>query len=239
MSMDDDVIWRYMDFTKFVDLLSNSKLFFCRADKFEDPFEGSIPKKIYHKRLREIESQPSLFGDEQVMFERHRENSRKYVYINCWHRNEMESAAMWKLYLQSQEGVAIKTTRERVLASIKGDSYSVWSVPVKYIDYDNDDVPIPTSMAPYRYKRRSFQHERELRYMIFAESIDKDGNENKPLAEAGIGVPVNISVLVNTVVVSPTAAAWFVDLVEAVVKKFEYDLSVEKSSITLSKPLFI
>lgn len=39
-------IWRYMDFTKFMSLLDTKKLFFTRADKFEDPFEGSWPKKI-------------------------------------------------------------------------------------------------------------------------------------------------------------------------------------------------
>ena len=37
-------IWRYMDFTKFVNLLDTSKLFFPRADKLGDPFEGSFPR---------------------------------------------------------------------------------------------------------------------------------------------------------------------------------------------------
>jgi hypothetical protein len=35
-------IWRYMDFTKFVSLLEKKALFFCRADKLGDPFEGVI-----------------------------------------------------------------------------------------------------------------------------------------------------------------------------------------------------
>lgn len=34
-------IWRYMDFTKFVDLLDTKTLFFTRADRFDDQFEGS------------------------------------------------------------------------------------------------------------------------------------------------------------------------------------------------------
>jgi len=39
---------------------------------------------------------------------------RRYVFVNPWHKNEFESAAMWKLYLKSEEGVAIRTTVERL-----------------------------------------------------------------------------------------------------------------------------
>ena len=39
----DAVLWRYMDFTKFVSLLEKQALFFARADKLEDdPFEGYL-----------------------------------------------------------------------------------------------------------------------------------------------------------------------------------------------------
>ena len=38
---DDAVLWRYMDFTKFVSFLDKSSLFFARADKLGDPFEGA------------------------------------------------------------------------------------------------------------------------------------------------------------------------------------------------------
>ncbi len=35
-------IWRYMDFTKFVDLLEEQALVFPRTDLFEDPYEGLL-----------------------------------------------------------------------------------------------------------------------------------------------------------------------------------------------------
>ena len=37
-------VWRYMDFTKLVSLIDSRRLYFTRADKFADPFEGSWPK---------------------------------------------------------------------------------------------------------------------------------------------------------------------------------------------------
>lgn len=41
----DLVIWRYMSLQKFKFMIKNKALFFCRADKFSDPFEGTLPKK--------------------------------------------------------------------------------------------------------------------------------------------------------------------------------------------------
>lgn len=37
----DSRLWRYMDFTKYVSMLSTSGLYFSRADSFDDHFEGA------------------------------------------------------------------------------------------------------------------------------------------------------------------------------------------------------
>ncbi|MDC4587570.1 hypothetical protein OHV59_11020, partial [Acinetobacter baumannii] len=34
-------LWRYMDFTKFMSILSNKSLYFGRIDSFEDKHEGT------------------------------------------------------------------------------------------------------------------------------------------------------------------------------------------------------
>ena len=39
---DNAVLWRYISFTKFVSLLTRKALFFARADKLGDPYEGSL-----------------------------------------------------------------------------------------------------------------------------------------------------------------------------------------------------
>ena len=43
---DWDTLWRYMNFEKFVNILATEFLFFTRADKFDDPFEGFTPPLI-------------------------------------------------------------------------------------------------------------------------------------------------------------------------------------------------
>ena len=59
----DAILWRYMDFTKFVSLLETRTLFLARADKLGDPFEGSVPKNNIILRAT-LESE---FSDEEIL----------------------------------------------------------------------------------------------------------------------------------------------------------------------------
>ena len=54
---DNSKIWRYMDFTKFIDMLDKSALFFTRVDKLGDPFEGSCPIEVVKLLLKNINLQ--------------------------------------------------------------------------------------------------------------------------------------------------------------------------------------
>lgn len=38
-----DILWRYMDFTKFVSMLVKKGLFFSRLDRLGDEYEGGSP----------------------------------------------------------------------------------------------------------------------------------------------------------------------------------------------------
>lgn len=92
---DKAIIWRYMDFTKFVDLLGNSSLYFCNVTNFEDPFDSSFFNVINPDLTKAIKNNdpllPKGFGN-VIDFHRHT------TYVNCWHRNKEESAALWRLY---------------------------------------------------------------------------------------------------------------------------------------------
>lgn len=240
--MEDKTIWRYLDFTKFADLLDSQSLFFCRSDKLGDAFEGSYPVRAVDKRKDEL-AKGGIKADELekelLKYSVVGENFRKYVFINCWHINEYESAAMWKTYLKSDEGVAIKSSRNRLCGAVVESEYNVWSVPVSYVDYVNEDVVVPTRWAPFRYKRKSFEHERELRAMVFSDVEDEKGNLIEPPSEYGLSVKADLNTLVDEIYVSPTAAAWFFQLVGNLAQKYELDKPVIQSSLTSEKPLFI
>jgi hypothetical protein len=147
-------IWRYMDLSKFV---------FAAADRLGDPFEGSTTKLQYEFReyaLAHRHDDPSLsfwriISDERLrdFFTKEAERKRRwpsFCYINSWHMNEHESAAMWRLYSKSDEAICIQTTFKR-LAEQLPDYVSAGEV--NYIDYETGIIPEGNILTPFLCKR--------------------------------------------------------------------------------------
>jgi len=227
-------IWRYMDFTKFVAMLDSAALFFCRVDLLGDPFEGSVPRanEDYWKALREehggdeaiLQSNKAFLGN-MARF------SRQRTYVNCWHVNEHESAAMWQLHSREDASIAIQS-RCLLLQQCLPAHVSVGLV--RYTDYDKEPIP-PFNILDYcLHKRKSFEHERELRALIW--TLEADAKTREPAwtvepGQPGILVPVNLATLIETIYVAPGCPLWFEELVGKVTRRFGLSLPVKRSKI--------
>ena len=190
---DDQPVWRYLDFAKFVAILDASSLYFARADTFVDTFEAAVPVA---DRLASREAAMSILTGGEVpragilaFLSRHSDRtveeldrlpnerlaremlrlSNRALYVSCWHMNDDESAAMWDVYLGGRDGVALQTTVGALRDELdrgSGPDMPVFIGAVNYMDYGRQ------SWGPYRpfnavmHKRRSFAHERELRAVV-------------------------------------------------------------------------
>jgi hypothetical protein len=209
----DVTLWRYVDFTKYVASLESSSLFFANAGKLNDPYEGSLP----------IRDQ----ADDESKRE-YRRKVRDYIFVNCWQMAPHESEAMWRLYLTGSEGLAIRSTFRKVTESI-ADPTHVYFGTVKYLEYDQDQIDHSLNMmGPYVCKRNAFEHEREVRGLI---PQFEQFNQKLPPASGGILINVNLSTLVDSIVVSPTSASWFKKLVSDVTTRFGYNFPIVDSSL--------
>jgi hypothetical protein len=75
---------------------------------------------------------------------------------------------MWSQYLRTQEGIAIRSYYKRLGESFaRYQDFEIYMGMVKYIDYESDTIPWGNMLAPTMYKRKSFEHERELRAVIW------------------------------------------------------------------------
>ena len=93
---DDATLWRYMSLEKFANILAIQSLFFTRANKFDDTFEGHIPRQImsiYRSAISMYEEKH--YGELLLNSAR---GLHKYVMCSCWHHGEHESMAMWDKY---------------------------------------------------------------------------------------------------------------------------------------------
>lgn len=236
-------VWRYMDFTKFLSVLESQSLYFTRADKFEDPFEGSYPKinVIARQQIPLQVPEPRREGLQRAIDQWGVTNKQwpKYTAINCWHLNNHESAAMWRLYLKSNEGIAIQTTYQKFRDSFSKTTENVLIGKVSYIDYEKESIKTGNFLTPFVHKRKSFEHEREIRALVMRPPIDdeKGLNFNRETINHGVSIPVDINKIIEKIFVSPEAPTWFTELVKAVVKRYGCNYEVTQSDLN-QKPLY-
>lgn len=228
-------VWRYMDFTKLVSFLETRCLFFARADKLGDPFEGSWPRINVHARGIAPDFIPpegrENWLSHMVSLGKMNKNWPRFNAINCWHMNEHESAAMWRLYLQSNEGIALQSTYQRLRDSFSGEE-KVYLGVVKYIDYENEWIEAGNLLNPFVHKRKSFEHEREIRALItrFPSAPDWPDLKNDTIHE-GVQVPVDVDRLVEHIYVAPSAPSWFAKLVREVIARYGFRFEVTQSKL--------
>jgi len=252
----DATIWRYMDLAKFLSLLDRSELFFVRADKLAeiDPFEGyytnanlefeNLPFEETPKewRARTNISDEGTFKsvvENMKIIRRVVKEQRELTFISSWHALEYESAAMWSLYVKTQEGIAIQSTYERFISSLAAyQDFDIYAGMIRYIDYKREVISMVNIFFPFMHKRKSFEHENELRALIWTPQHGRNeiGNpsQNKYLNVTGLYVKVDLGRLISCIYVTPTAAAWTLDLLRSVVKKYGLEVEVIHSDLALA-----
>jgi hypothetical protein len=232
---DNIKIWRYLDFTKFVSLLDKRALFFCRSDKIGDPFEGSYPETNVKLRQRNFQdwSNKQLEGL-SILFN----EIRRFTIINCWNISEYESSSLWSLYTKTGQGIAIQSTFGR-LKRCFGSEVKPSTIPhkgvfickVKYIDFKNESIFEDYLLSPFVHKRKSFEHENELRAIIMMVPFKANQNhalslnpkkivETPDIFALGEYIDINLEELIENVFVSPFSPDWFRSLVDSVIKKY-------------------
>ena len=239
-------IWRYMDLAKFVSLMHDSALHFARADQLGDPFEGSVPLKssieVFAKEVAanpELQKQP-LPGDSTITYGKWaemlktlaaaRRGMRAECYCSCWHMNEHESSAMWRLYCQSNEAICVQSTFELLNNALP--SWTHFGC-VAYVDYEQDEIPGGNLFTPVMTKRKSFEHEREVRAIAWSALSAEKGGEEIAAARRGNIVRVSVALrnTIQAIYVSPTSPAWFRDVVNSLLEKYDLPLTAKQSSL--------
>jgi len=238
--VDGDRLWRFVDFTKFVSMLDSNALFFTRCDRLADKYEGTYSRPTFESE-RQLLTSMSNMPRELIKSHLPRTESlmRRRIFLNCWHINEFESAAMWHLYLKSDEGVAIQTTFKRLRESLSECPLDIYATKVQYLDYDQHAMPFDNALIPYTSKRLSFQHEREMRliFLDIAKEPIKDGGtfEDLPFnfdpSAPGCPIAVDLDKLIERVFVAPSLDPWIDPLVKNVMKRYGIEKDVVKSDI--------
>ncbi|CAM4074933.1 MULTISPECIES: hypothetical protein [Flavobacterium] len=211
------IIWKYLDLSKFLDLLMSQKLFMSRSDKFEDQYEGTFSEPTFEEIKKLSIDNPGFLK----FYKSHREK----VAISSWHINEYESFAMWQIFTQNSEGLAIQSTIGRLQKSLAQEAnFKQYIGEVNYIDYKKEHIPFDDMFFPFLFKRKSFQYEGEVR-------IITDIGDSAIKINEGLKINVNIDELIEKIYIHPKSENWYKNLVIQLVKKLDFDFTIEKSDL--------
>lgn len=192
-------LWKYMSLSKFLNLL-NGKLYFNRVDCFEDVFESTYPEynTIHRGELYDDINEEEI----KHVFDLLMIKSRLHTYVSCFHKNDYESAFMWKQYA-GDDGVAILTTVDRLKECFHNELREIYICDVDYIDYEREFMPEGNIFYLSLHKRKSFVYENEVRCLF-------SDNFNKPLynGEKGLLMEVDLQKLIDKVYISPYAPTY-------------------------------
>lgn len=233
---DSQKIWRYMDYEKFECLVHNDSLFFCRADKFpDDKWEGIFPIRMIEKFGLDTESTPSIDGNTYTRLEWHIQKEARSHLVNCWHVDDTESFAMWKIYGGDHpRSVAIQSTIGRLKRSFNTNNERIWIGEVEYIDFrewepDNRffNVNTPNTLKTFFLKWHYFKYENEIRAMI-------NKAYNKHRAEKGILVKIDLRELIDCIYVSPASSCEEEQVVKDILIKHGYSFPICRSDLGVS-----
>lgn len=233
---------RYVDITKFLSLIKNSQIFFCRLDKLEDRFEGTMPKPTHNgivEWFKYARDQRNYFtnppSDEDILKDatEHLEflnKMRPLWCINCWNEFEGESYALWKIYSDLNQGIMLKSSFSKIIDAFGDSPEEIYCSRTKYIDYDKDRIDFGNAMSPVIHKHNAYRYEKEIRliHKVSDKHFVHDWDA-EPISN-GVMVDVKIVSLIEEIVISPFAPDWFKDIVEDLLDKYSLNCKLVESS---------
>ena len=233
-----------MSFPKFVSFLKDG-LFMPNGKAFEDKWEGLLPVK--NQRNKECEQ--SYIDTFQSL--------AQWIYVSCWHKEECENYAMWKIYGQISEALAIETTMDKLKMAYFNNYPNTLAYlhEVEYVLKENQEqdyysrVLKPINKRPFQvgigqndyhlkfffFKDKGFKFEHEVRLVALDESYNLKASNTK----AGIYVNFkSVESFIQKVKISPTAPRWFEGLVSDLLNRYGIDTEIEHSRFFEQPPSF-
>jgi len=153
-----DIIYRYIEITKFLDMILHNQIVLVKPSLWEDPYEDIL----FMQYLEQVQT-TQKFKDKMKKDGYDLGLILKYVVSNhlyalCWTRLE-ESDALWRIY--SNNNIAIRIGVEELKLK-KLDNCILKNV--SYMDYDQNTNLLDKDFYDlFTMKRKAFQHEQEVR----------------------------------------------------------------------------
>lgn len=175
---DNNYLWGYFDFHKFLSLVIEESIFFSRMDKMEDVNEGISLNQLLLKYGADVERMKAKNNKENSKrTEMPLEARQKKYFISCWLIHHRESVAMWNAY-SDENGIALKFKATDLITAISENTINTNQYKkmktlhhgrIVYKDFFNPDdrMNLKDEVKIIGFQKDiSFEHEKEYRFLI-------------------------------------------------------------------------
>jgi len=240
----EDRLIRYMDCAKLLHLIHNKKLYFPRADCFDDKHEGYYTKQVYDISKSIFVEVDGKSSNEGLL--EHTKRIRESAYVSCWMKSQHESMAHWEIY-GGKNSVAIVTSveelrnqinqasaNEGILSLIKREIHEVRYIDHNEIDDELAKELLSDSINPLKMKNIAFKYEDEVRVIFnhLHQPLAKS-DFNKKLGK-GFDIDIKPKELIKSIIISPKADKWFFSLVHDLMESYKLSDLVKWSKLHLT-----
>ena len=223
----EEVLWRYMPLEQLFVLLWRRALRFSPLSAMKDASEGKLPSGAWEETRRELPQhilESALDADaiiDSLVAQR-----RRGACISCWYINRSDSPEMWRRYAP-RNGVAIRSTIHRLKSCFVNKYIPVMISPVKYFhpaeqaDSYTKEATVGNLFIKYTHDENAqYENEKELRALSFQHSV-----------ECGIDLPIDVEVLIESVVLSPELQAWAAPVITEAIRRFGFAGRIEPCDV--------
>ncbi|MGO9095368.1 MAG: DUF2971 domain-containing protein [Bryobacteraceae bacterium] len=244
-----------MDLPKFVAMLASNTLWFTKAARLEDRYEGfceALPLEMPANDplarcvTRTIgDEEPALISPTQLVVELSQnsaayfQNARDHLYVNSWCLAD-ESMAMWEIYGSKGRGIAVKSSIGQYIRAarfgVPENQYSFGKVQYQddphsnpALRFDLRERGIPMGSGLWETLLQVAFHKRTC----FEHEREWHGalyQDARPDCDGCI-IDFDLNELIGAVYVGPRADRFFFEVVGAVMKKYELDKPLRHSEL--------
>lgn len=261
----DAKLYKYMDLEKFLSLIVRNQLCFCNQSALKqiDPYEGAMTKgelirEYFIKEIANMTKKSGKFKNIKISSEKEKNTLNidlnglydfkiykdDIYYIDCWHINSYESLAMWKVFSNNKNSIAISTTKEKLINSLNVGEQKVYLKEVEYsylpsisdsilfgingVHCKDETLYIDSDILFGFYcenallrKSKYYEYEQELRLYF-------EDKENKDITKF---INVNLNSMIDEIIISPNCDEWFLNILNNILLKYNLDRKVKFSDI--------
>lgn len=237
---DEAVLWRYLSFVKFIELIERRKLWLSLVSRFEDPLEGTFTDaEMLHFASSALAGGRPPEGELEAAGRLLTTFSSLMCFVNCWREGDQESMAMWDLYGKGEGTIAIKSNVRLMKEALSVEQMPVLMGRVQYVQWPTERST-PDHVSICFRKDSSYEHEREVRVAIIdpgqfgvALSQLQPGARMVDLRNgmlAGLEVNFDAATSLIEIVIGPREQDRMQGLVESVLARYGVSVNVGKST---------